>query len=464
MLITFKVSNFLSFDEETTFSMLAGKVKEPPTHTIAIGTGRNKINVLKTAILYGANASGKSNLIKAIDFAKQLITKGIKEVDTYNKHFRLDAEAINKPTKFEFEFKVGEKIYAYGVVLSLKNRTFLEEWLFEVGKTSDKPIFERTVLEIGKSKIDIHVKFDPEGEKRFDVYKKDVKNTQLFLYEVNDKDIEDINGSDIFEASFNWFDDYLFIVYPQSKFFALDTLIEDKPFEEEFCKFLIMFNTGIKSIQAIEVSEDELTNIVPKNLLDKIHNDFRDEKMERAGINISGSKIYIQKLDDEILKFKKMVSKHLQIANNDYESQIFEIHEESDGTQRIMDLIPILMMLSNSENTVFIDEIDRSLHPELTHKIVEIFLANSQGVESQLIATTHESSLLDLDLLRRDEIWFVEKDNAGASRLYSLEEFKPRHDKEIRKAYLQGRFGAIPFIADVSNLGWLKEAKNKKQN
>ena len=104
--------------------------------------------------------------------------------------------------------------------------------------------------------------------------------------------------------------------------------------------------------------------------------------------------------------------------------------------------------------TVVIDEIDRSLHPGLLHKFISFFLDSAQNTSSQLIVTTHESSLLDLSLLRRDEIWFVEKNNHGESHLYSLEEFQPRFDKEIRKAYLQGRYGAIPFISDVQQLNW----------
>ena len=120
------------------------------------------------------------------------------------------------------------------------------------------------------------------------------------------------------------------------------------------------------------------------------------------------------------------------------------------------DLIPALFELLNREKVFIIDELDRSLHPILSYRLLEHFLSNRPKNPSQLIVTTHESGLLDLGLLRRDEIWFIERDPDGASAVYSLEEFAPRYDKNIRKDYLLGRFGAIPMIGDVSDLGWVE--------
>jgi AAA15 family ATPase/GTPase len=131
----------------------------------------------------------------------------------------------------------------------------------------------------------------------------------------------------------------------------------------------------------------------------------------------------------------------------------FDFEDESDGTKRLFDFVPLLQLLNRDDFTIIIDEIDRSLHPELTRNFIELFLTNEiANTNGQLIVTTHESSLLDFKLLRRDEVWFVEKNKHGESHLYSLEEFQPRFDKEIRKAYLQGRFGAIPYISDYQKL------------
>jgi AAA15 family ATPase/GTPase len=129
-----------------------------------------------------------------------------------------------------------------------------------------------------------------------------------------------------------------------------------------------------------------------------------------------------------------------------------DLEEESDGTRRLLDLIPALHQSRRGSGVFFVDEIDRSLHPILARKFIEFFLRSGVGGQAQLIVTTHESSLLDQDLLRRDEIWFAEKDGAAATHLYSLSEFKVRNDAEIRKHYLQGRFGAIPFVGGFDQL------------
>lgn len=131
---------------------------------------------------------------------------------------------------------------------------------------------------------------------------------------------------------------------------------------------------------------------------------------------------------------------------------LFLLSEESDGTARILDLLEIL--LNNSNKVFVIDEIDRCLHPQLTRKFIEIFLEYAKGHNTQLIVTTHESRLLDLDLVRRDEIWFIEKSNCGNSKVYSLEEYNTRFDQRVDKAYLDGRYGGIPIFNKIfPNIG-----------
>jgi uncharacterized protein len=140
----------------------------------------------------------------------------------------------------------------------------------------------------------------------------------------------------------------------------------------------------------------------------------------------------------------------------------FSIDEESEGTQRLIDLMPALSMLKDSdEKVIFIDELDRRLHPLLSRRFLEFCLQSfPEGDRNQLIFTTHDTNLLNLDILRRDEIWFVEKNPQGSSSLYSLAEFKIRPDLKVDKGYLNGRFGAIPFFGDVDKLGWLIPTTN----
>jgi hypothetical protein len=129
-----------------------------------------------------------------------------------------------------------------------------------------------------------------------------------------------------------------------------------------------------------------------------------------------------------------------------------DLDDESDGTKRLLDLLPAVHQMRSRGRVNIVDEIDRSMHPILVRRLIEFFLTSCADSPSQLIVTTHESNLLDLDLLRRDEIWFAEKDHEQATRLYSLADFKVRKDLEIRKHYLQGRFGAIPFLGSLDAL------------
>jgi AAA15 family ATPase/GTPase len=144
----------------------------------------------------------------------------------------------------------------------------------------------------------------------------------------------------------------------------------------------------------------------------------------------------------------------------------FSIEEESEGTQRLINLIPILFSLKNkSEKVILLDELDRRLHPLLSRQFLEFFLqGKAEEMRNQLIFTTHDTNLLDLDILRRDEIWFLEKNQQGASHLYSLAEFKIRPDLKIDKGYLNGRFGAIPFFGDIHSLGWSKADTNPSES
>jgi AAA15 family ATPase/GTPase len=451
MLITFRVDNFLSFNAEIEFSMLAGQVRQPTNHVITHGTGRSRVEILKTAVIYGANASGKSNLIKAMDFGKQVILRGIKNVETHNLHFRLDATNIAKPSKFEYEFKVGDTLYAYGFSVHLATKTLLEEWLFEVGKTKDKPIFERTVLKNGKSSFVFSIKFDKKSDVRFSVYQQDILNTQLLLTELADKDLDDLSSSKPFEETYNWFAQHLEFGYNGLQTKGLDLVGQGDDWVTQFEKILNLFNIGLSGIKTELIDWEENLPIYQKKVLAEIIN------------NLPANRLSIQYFQDNstIQRYSilKDINNNVQVSRlltthklkNDTRMVDFDFTDESDGTNRVLDLIPFLLAVTNPHSTVIIDELDRNLHPELSRKLLEVFFELTKNVDSQLIVTTHESSLLDLTLLRRDEIWFTEKNSDGESTVYSLEEYKPRFDNDVRKAYLMGRFGATPNIENVHN-------------
>ncbi len=456
MLITFKISNFLSFNEEVEFSMLAGQQRNLDSHVVTFGKGRNAIEILKGAAIYGANASGKSNFVKAIDFAKTVILKGIEQAATHKKHFLLHSENATKPSRFEFEFKLDDKLYAYGFSCLLNKKMIEKEWLYELGKTTNKVIFTRNVLENGNSDIKVELKLDKKMANRFEVYKEDILANQLFLSELNKKNIFDIGEVTVLKQVELFFANKLFIVTTSTDLKDNDLIFSfnTKEANTVFEKYLTYFNTGIDKIftQELDLSESELflNHLGLKGEKLNIKKQGQYLPWGIATLSDGKQKVVIEKnIDNEVL-----FSKILMQPKNAPKEVYFDIEEQSEGTQRLFDFIPILFSLANNSITCIIDEIDRSLHSELSHKLLESFFLATANTESQLIFTTHESSLLDLELLRRDEIWFTEKNKEGETRMYSLEEFKPRHDTELRKAYLMGRFGAIPFIADPSTLGW----------
>lgn len=442
MLLRFNVENFLSFNSMSEFSLIANKERRKSTHYVE-GKG---VKILKTGIVYGANASGKSNLVKAIDFSKKIIVKGIDKVDTANRHYKLNAENAEKPSIFQYEIKVGEKYYSYGFAVVLKSSKIIEEWMYEVGKGVDKKIFERTIDDEGRHIIDIGLKLSSNAKNRFEVYKQDFYNSDnyLFLSEINRKSIKGLKEAEDFFNVYNWFSQKLTVIFPESKFSGLNFIGDDKTMAKTFKEFLSFFQTGINGITTEEVDLENFD--IPERIKQDLTKHIEENKQVIFGIN--GIIYSLRHSDKNIYKVKKIGLEHLDTKNN---PMVFDMNEESDGTQRLFDFIPALHELTKTDSVYVVDEIDRSLHSKLTYTILEGFIKLGIGRESQLIATTHESLLLDLNLLRRDEIWFVEKQE-GESKLYSLDEFKVRNDKIVSKDYLLGRYGAIPIFKNFENL------------
>ncbi|MCC5876470.1 MAG: AAA family ATPase, partial [Candidatus Sumerlaeia bacterium] len=211
---------------------------------------------------------------------------------------------------------------------------------------------------------------------------------------------------------------------------------------EIFCRFLQNADTGIGdlSVEESEVDEEELG---------RLPLEFLEENSPATGAHLAlrvadDIHVYTKGKNGSIRRLEIRVG-HQSGKNG--RSRFFPISDESDGTRRLMHLIPMLIPTAIPAPVFIVDELNRSLHPLLSRSLLQTFLRGEPGVQDrQLILTTHETLLLDLDLLRRDEIWFIEKDNEGASSLRSLQEYKVRKDLRIEKGYLSGRFGAIPIM------------------
>lgn len=442
MLIRFNVENFLSFNNKAEFSLIANKERRLNSHY----KKEDGISILKSGVIYGANASGKSNFVKAIEFSKKVVTSGLEKLNPVNCHFRLQEGNSSIPSIFQYELKNNGRFYSYGFAIILKDNKIVEEWLYEIGVKKEKKVFERSINESGKHEIEIGLSLSTKTKNRFDVYREDFQDSDslLFLSEMNRKSIDDFEEAIDFKNVFNWFDKKLTILSPDSKYAGLNFIGDDNEMLNTFNSFLNVFQTGIKNVTSEEVDLDSFD--IPKNIKEELTKNIK--KAKSLIFEINGITYALERNENNDYKIKKIGLEHIDNIGTPI---VFDIDDESDGTQRLFDFIPALHAMAKTNSVFVIDELDRSLHSKLTYGIFELFLELTQGNESQLIVSTHESLLLDLDLLRRDEIWFVEKEN-NQSRLFSLDEFKVRNDRIVRKDYLLGRYGAIPIFKSFKNL------------
>jgi AAA15 family ATPase/GTPase len=458
MLIRFTVENFMSFRSPVELSMIPGKGTSL-SHHVRRGTRRSDLPHLKSAIVYGANASGKSNLVKAMHFAQWLVRQGLSKGQVIPvKPFRLDARTQAAPSRFEFEFQWEDTYYAYG--FSVGTQRIYEEWLAEISKTSEKVLFERKTTDAGVVEVDLlGFKFPTkDNQKRVGFMADDTLPNELFLSSVNRRNLSELPGVEPLQHAYAWLTEHLKIIFPESRLSGLEVELEsDQAFLNAFNRLLTYFHTGISGIeiQAVDLESPEID--LPQGVKTAIKE--RLSPGERVIFSAMDGVRYTLRRDEAGELFAVKVMTRHRVAGKEKEA-LFEVHEESDGTQRIMDLISMLADLQTESSVYVIDELDRSLHPSLTYRLLELFHSEDSPTRGQLIVTTHESGLLDLNLLRKDEIWFVEKDADGASRVYSLEEFKPRKDKEVRRGYLQGRYGAVPVFRPKQSLQAVLEMEN----
>lgn len=441
MLIRFVVSNFLSFNEEREFDMLPSSLKTHKHHVYNVG----KLKVLKSAAIYGANGAGKSNLIKSIEFVQDLVNSSALSKSINDKKFKLNSANNSKPVTFEIEFSIGKKIYSYG--LNINGNFIEEEWLYESGiTTSDKLIFERKRLKSGKTKIQMAPKHSKTQKQKVLIELMEdnlLKPNEVFLSKTQELKIKEISLIEEYIVK------KIVIIHPGSRFQTLvPALTTSKRFNSFANDLLHTFDTGVSQLGIENTDFQKFFGDEDEELKNELITEIEDGNSVLVNTESGG---VLATKEDGVLIVKRVVAEHL---DNNGQKIDFDLSEESDGTQRLLDFIPAFDGMLEGEVTFIIDEIDQSLHPTLLKSLVKKIMADENTV-GQLIFTTHESNLLDLDIFRQDEIWFAEKDSKlGSSQLYSLSEFKPRYDLDIRKGYLKGRFGAIPFLANLNDLNW----------
>ena len=446
MLVKVSMENFKSFDKREELSMVSSsKLQGNKEHKIKI----KQINLLKNAVVYGANASGKSNLFRVFDFIKATINEGL-PVNSVNDFCRNSMENKSRESVFELQFTVGDKFYAYGFSAVLSERRITEEWLYELlqdGSANDLFIREGANTPVLGKKV----KLTKAEENRFSVYAEDFVgyDGRLFLSEMNrGKKYEETSKLRFFRDVFNWMNNNIIILNPNMGISNTDAYYNQESLEK-ISQLIQTFDTGISQISTRVISMDELSKMIHVEVLSSI---FASLKKQMQATNMP--KIQMSwRLADEFFNIKMMGNEEpeITILVLKHGQSIFDFNfaEESDGTKRLFDLID--MLLTKREDTLFVvDELERSLHPKLTEHFLELFMQAHEGERMQLLFTTHEDTIMDQELFRRDEIWFIERDANNASVIYSLDRFKERYDKKLSKAYLEGRYGAIPVFKQFS--------------
>jgi AAA15 family ATPase/GTPase len=445
MLIRFSVENYRSFRDRVELSMIPGPIQRHPGHVVRPSTS-DGIPLLKTAILYGANASGKSNLVQALYNAQRIILRPVEALGRLPIHpFKLDAESRGKPSRFEFEMKIHGRYFAYGFAATAERVE--EEWLYEIGGGSESCVFERSGAQIQFGNIP----FNNTEEKQFLQFTaKGTLSNRLFLTECRERNVQsNVGSATVLFDVLGWFANVLTVIFPEYSRWGFDVSVEGNEFMENLTRLLRAFDTGIEAVSLKEYPEDQAR----LSEVDKLRVAEAIDKHARVIVPVSPTLRWLVDRDDQgRLRARRLVFRHGAGAGG--ADALFEMSEESDGTRRLMDLVPALMLLVESDRVFVIDEFDRSLHPDVSHSLIDNFLRYSEGRESQLIVTTHETSLMDQRFLRRDEIWMVEKGQDQSTRLIALEEYQGvPEDADLQRDYLNGRFGGVPVLRDFTWMG-----------
>lgn len=414
MLVSFSVENFLSFKERVDFTM--EKTSKSTKHKELVKNG-----LLKGACIYGANNSGKTNLIRSIQFVVDAIEEGnVSRI--YKTHYSFIPND-DKVSKFELTFKQNKHIYKY--VMECNFASVEKEELY----CDKKTVFKRTATDLDRlSDYGILSNTDYYLNRKF-------TKSDLFLSKLRADNVlqePNLKHQEIFQDIFKWLKQVFCVRLDSAVGGAFYVYMEQK---EDFKNYLQELLEEIDpSITQIEWEPIEGAKL--NELLVNASVRFRDSVPEHLFIRKGYDFFILDHLENNRYTGKKLYTYH----NNER----FEIDWESDGTKKIIELSLAFYLLKTTNAIVLIDELDSSLHPVMVRYLLQNCMDSEQ--QSQIITTLHNINLLTQELWRVDQIWFAEKTTDGRSKLYSLQQFAPRFDKKVLKDYLQGRYGAIPSL------------------
>ena len=442
MLLRFVVKNLYSFKEETEFNLFpSSKAAHHLHHKVQCAD----VEAMRLTAIYGANGAGKSNLVKALQDLKTFVSLGtISQSVFQNYKFQFSASCLNEPVSMAIEFCAGGVNFYYSIEMDTGRVSY--ESLSISHRTKDILVFER------KSNGTQTITFG-EGDLAD-------KSNKLFSTVLQDKllgkealllSFMATNYSEEIPAiadAYKWIVNDLIVLNPKYlKHLALAYMFSNNPGMKSLLQDVLSgTKTGITSVEVGTriVEENQLDPAFVKGLKDspgvpKIVQSTVDDRINNSVVYENGQIVYME-----------IQPKHQLLDGTDIR---MPINFESDGTIRLIEYIPLLYLVLTRDCVVIIDEIERSLHPILIKEIIKK-ISESLSAKGQLIFTTHESCLLDQDLLRPDEIWFAQKDTEQATQFYPLSDFNIHKTANIENGYLNGRYGGIPFLSNLNDLHW----------
>jgi AAA15 family ATPase/GTPase len=389
--------------------------------TNCMPSGVSSLSLVRTAVLYGANASGKSNLIYALQFMRSMVevsAVGILEGQPLNiSPFRLDPESADQPSEFEITFVENNVRYQYGFTLNATR--ILREWLLVYVERKPQRWFERSYdRDTGKDNWE----FGPHligGKKQHQLWSESTRANALFLSTAVNLNSEQLR------PVFNWFVNKLVIITNNSQLLPIYTMncIKNGSDKSQIIEFLQAADLGITDVQ------------------------IKMQKGHQVQFRLQPDLAAIQSKQET--EFPIATLFHQGKQKNKFVG--FSLGDESHGTQKLFAYAgPFLDILRNGK-ILIVDELDSSLHPKMVCFLLSLIQnSNSNKSNAQLIFATHNTYLLNTDFFRRDQIWFMEKDNEQASHLYPLTDFSPRKGEAIERGYLKGRYGALPYFGEFN--------------
>lgn len=401
MLVEFRIQNYRCFKDEQVLSLNASS-DQTLSDNIIVTPASTKMKLLRSVVIYGPNASGKTKILEALKFLRDFVRESANRkpddlIDT--QPFLLDPTSANAPSTFEITFIQDGIRYQYG--LSVDRKRVWAEYLYASPKGRTAPYFQRAW---NKDTWKEEYYFGPSLKGQNEKISTLTRENALFL------SVAATFKHPMLSAVYQWFSGVLLELNP-----------------------LLTTNLFIDT-------------------LDEGHHQGIRELLRYADLGIWDYRMKDPALPDNKLQ---MVGERIEVLHQAQDQTVvaFPLSSESNGTRHILYLSQLVLTALEKGDILIVDEMDASMHPLLVRAIVEMFHNPAVNKNNaQLIFNTHDTTLLDNALFRRDQIWFTEKDQNGATHLYSLLDYSPRKGESLAKGYLQGRYGAIPFLGDVFSL------------